>query len=69
VLKSKDAHSEAHGMIATYEDKFPRLAKYLSDNIGDVMTFLAFPKSHHRKIHSTNLVERLTKRLKEEPKS
>jgi transposase-like protein len=71
VLKSKDAqeaHNEAHGMIATYEDKFPRLAKYLSDNIGDVMTFLAFPKSHHRKIHSTNLVERFNKEIKRRTK-
>lgn len=68
MLKSKDAHSEAHGMIATYEDKFPRLAKYLSDNIGDVMTFLAFPKSHHRKIHSTNLVERFNKEIKRRTK-
>lgn len=68
VLKSKDVHSEAHGMIATYEDKFPRLAKYLSDNIGDVMTYLAFPKSHHRKIHSTNLVERFNKEIKRRTK-
>lgn len=71
VFKSKDvqeAHSKAHGMIATYEDKYPRLAKYLSDNIGDVMTFLAFPKSHHRKIHSTNLVERFNKEIKRRTK-
>lgn len=68
VLKSKDAHSEAHGMIATYEEKLPRLAKYLSDNIGDVMTFLAFPKAHHRKIHSTNLVERFNKEIKRRTK-
>lgn len=71
VLKSKDvqeAHTKAHGMIATYEDKSPRLAKYLSDNIGDVMTFLAFSKSHHRKIHSTNLVERFNKEIKRRTK-
>jgi len=71
VLKSKDvqeAHTKAHRMIATYEDKYPRLAKYLSDNIGDVMTFLAFPKSHHRKIHSTNLVERFNKEIKRRTK-
>ena len=71
VLKSKDvgeAHTKAHGMIATYEDKYPRLAKYLNDNIGDVMTYLAFPKSHHRKIHSTNLVERFNKEIKRRTK-
>jgi len=45
VLKSKDvgeAHTKAYGMIATYEEKHPRLAKYLNDNIGDIMTYLAF---------------------------
>jgi transposase-like protein len=71
VLKAKDvqdAHSVGHAMIATYEDKLPRLAKYLSDNLGDVMTFLAFPKSHHRKIHSTNLVERFNKEIKRRTK-
>ena len=64
----QDAHSAGHAMIATYEDKLPRLSKYLSDNLGDVMTFLAFPKSHHRKIHSTNLVERFNKEIKRRTK-
>ena len=71
ILKSKttdEAHSLGHGMIATYEDKFPKLAKYLSDNLGDVMTFLSFPKKHHRKIHSTNLVERFNKEVKRRTK-
>jgi len=71
VLKAKsidEAHSLGHGMIATYEEKFPRLAKYLTDNLGDMMTFLAFPKRHHRKIHSTNLVERFNKEVKRRTK-
>jgi transposase-like protein len=67
VLRSKDvsdATGKAHGMIATYEDTHPRLAKYLMDNLGDVMSFLAFPKTHHRKIHSTNVLERFNKEVK-----
>lgn len=71
ILKAKsidEAHSLGHGMIATFEDKFPKLAKYLTDNLGDVMTFLAFPKRHHRKIHSTNLVERFNKEVKRRTK-
>jgi len=71
ILKSKstdEAHSLGYGMIATYEDKFPKLAKYLNDNLGDVMTFLSFPKRHHRKIHSTNLVERFNKEVKRRTK-
>jgi len=63
-----EAHSLGHGMIATYEEKFLRLAKYLTDNLGDMMIFLAFPKRHHRKIHSTNLVERFNKEVKRRTK-
>jgi len=55
-------------MIATYETKLPKLAKYLEANLEDVMTFLAFPKSHHRKIHSTNVLERLNKEVKRRTK-
>lgn len=71
VLKAKDigdAHSAGHAMIATYEIKLPKLAKYLEANLGDVMTFLAFPKRHHRKIHSTNVLERLNKEVKRRTK-
>lgn len=71
VLKAKDiqaAHSMGHAMIATYETKLPKLAKYLEANLGDVMTFLAFPKRHHRKIHSTNVLERLNKEVKRRTK-
>jgi transposase-like protein len=71
VLKAKDigdAHSAGHAMIATYEIKLPKLAKYLEANLGDVMTFLAFPKRHHRKIHSTNVLEWLNKEVKRRTK-
>jgi len=52
ILQAKstdEAFSLANGIIATYEDKFPKLAKYLIDNLGDVITFISFPKRHHRK--------------------
>jgi len=71
ILQAKstdEAFPLANGMIATYEDKFPKLAKYLIDNLGDVMTFISFPKRHHRKIHSTNLVERFNKEVKRRTK-
>ncbi len=55
-------------LIATYEDRLPKLTKFLEDNLGDVMTFLAFPKRHHRKIHSTNVLERFNKEAKRRTK-
>lgn len=71
ILKAKnvqDAHSLGHAMIATYETKYPKLATSLEKNLGDVMSFLAFPKFHHRKIHSTNLVERFNREIKRRTK-
>ena len=64
----QDAMSIAHGMIATYEERMPKLSKFLEDNLGDAMTFLAFPKRHHRKIHTTNVLERFNKEVKRRTK-
>lgn len=71
VLSAKD-YSEAigisHLMMAEYEEKLPKLTKFLGDNLGDTITFLAFPKRHHRKIHSTNVLERFNKEVKRRTK-
>jgi transposase-like protein len=64
----QDAHSIGHGMIATYETSHPKLARFLESNLGDVVTFLSFPKSHHRKIRSTNVLERFNKEVKRRTK-
>jgi transposase-like protein len=71
VLKARDiqeAMNIAHGMIATYEEHIPKLSKFLEDNLGNAITFLAFPKCHHRKIHSTNVLERFNKEVKRRTK-
>lgn len=60
----QDAYDYGSGMIAAYEQNHPKLAKFLIDNIEDAVTFLAFPKRHHRKIHSTNVLERFNKEVK-----
>ena len=41
---------------------------YLERNLADVMTFLTFPKEHHRKIHSSNVLERFNKEVKRRTK-
>lgn len=71
VLKSKsfeEALSAANSMIATYEDSKPRLAKFLMDNLYDSCTYLSFPSTHWRKLHSTNIVERFNKEIKRRTK-
>jgi len=71
ILRSKniqDAIDYANGLAAAYEVSHPKFVKYLTDNLTDVLTFLAFPKRHHRKIHSTNILERFNKEVKRRTK-
>ncbi|MCF6331099.1 MAG: IS256 family transposase [Sulfurimonas sp.] len=71
VLRSKsfeEATVAANGMIATYEDSKPRLAKFLMDNLYDSCTYLTFPSTHWRQLHSTNIVERFNKEIKRRTK-
>jgi len=42
----------------------PKLSAFIDDGIEDVLTYLHFPEAHHRKIHSTNLIERLNCEIK-----
>ncbi|MBD3792484.1 MAG: transposase, partial [Campylobacterales bacterium] len=62
------ATSIANGMIATYEDTHPRLTQFLMDNLYEACMFMTFPKTHRRKIHSTNMLERFNKEIKRRTK-
>jgi transposase-like protein len=64
----EEALSLANGMIATYEDSKPRVAKFLMDNLYDSCTYLTFPATHWRKLHSTNVLERFNKEIKRRTK-
>ena len=64
----EDAISYANGMSAVYEETHPKLIKFLTDNLMDTLSFLAFPKTHRRKIHSTNVLERFNKEVKRRTK-
>jgi len=46
------------------EKSYFKLSALIDDGIDDVLTYLQFPEAHHRKIHSTNLIERLNREIK-----
>ena len=46
------------------ESSHKKLSQFLDSGVEDVLTYLHFPELHHRKIHSTNLIERLNRELK-----
>jgi transposase-like protein len=64
----KQALPLINSLIASYEDKNPKLAEFFMNNLYDACTYLSFPKTHHRKIHSTNVLERFNKEVKRRTK-
>ena len=44
--------------------RYPSVAKMLREGLEDCLTVLDFPEEHRRRLHSTNLLESLMKRLK-----
>lgn len=44
--------------------KLPKLATIMDDAEPDVLAYMAFPKEHRAKLHSTNPIERLNGEIK-----
>jgi putative transposase len=45
-------------------EKLPKLAAMMDGDEHEVLAFMDFPKGHHVKIHSTNVIERLNGEIK-----
>jgi len=57
-------YKEFKRLSGELEKSYPKLSALIDDGIDDVLTYLQFPEAHHRKIHSTNLIERLNREIK-----
>ena len=67
VLTSADlstARQNLAHVLQLLEKRHPKAAKILEDAGEDMLAFMHFPSAHWRKIHSTNLVERLNREIK-----
>ena len=51
-------------MAARWEGRYVAVGKMLREGLEDCLTVLDFPEHHRRRLHSTNLLESLMKRLK-----
>jgi len=62
--------AEAHlaFIVRKYEKTAPRLEDWMEKNIPEGLTFFDFPIEHWRRIHSTNLLERVNKKIKRRTK-
>jgi len=49
-----------------YQDKHPRVAQFLEEDLESILTFFDHPDIHQRKVRTTNLIEGvLNKALKQ----
>ena len=66
--KSTIALGILHKLAATVADqirpKVPKLASIMDEAEHDVLAYMAFPKEHRAKLHSTNPIERLNGEIK-----
>ncbi len=44
--------------------RWPKLAQLMDESEHDVLAYMAFPRQHRTKLHSTNPIERLNKEVK-----
>ena len=55
---------EAQGLIDEYKDRFPQAIAILEEGLEDTLQFLTFSCFDHRKISSTNILERLNREIR-----
>jgi len=51
-------------IITKYEDKAPKLARWMEANIPEGLTVFSFPEAHRRKIRTVNLLERVNQEVR-----
>ena len=64
VRREKTARALAEEFVELYGKRFPKAVSVFEAGIGDVLTYLHYPGSHHAKLRSTNMLERLFREVK-----
>lgn len=60
----QSAEVQLHQLVNKLGSIYPKAATLLLEAEPDILAYKSFPKDHWRRIHSTNLVERLNKEIK-----
>ena len=50
--------------MSRWAARYPKLCRWVEENIEETLTFYALPLAHHKHLKSTNLLERLNEELK-----
>lgn len=64
VRREKTAKALVEEFIELYEKHYPKALSVFEAGIGDALTYLRYPGSHHARIRTTNVLERLFKEVK-----
>lgn len=64
VRREKTALALAEEFVELYAKRFPKAVSVFEVGIGDALSYLRYPGSHHARIRTTNMLERLFKEVK-----
>ncbi len=64
VRRAKTARALAEEFVELYGERFPKAVSVFEAGIEDALTYLHYPGSHHAKLRTTNMLERLFKEVK-----
>jgi putative transposase len=64
VRREKTAEALAEELVEIYEESYPKAVSVFEAGIEDALTYLRYPGSHHARIRTTNMLERLFKEVK-----
>ena len=64
VRRQKTASALVEEFVEFYRGGFPKAISVFEAGIGEALTYLSFPGSHHAKLRTTNMLERLFREVK-----
>jgi len=68
VRRRKTAEALAKEFVSLYEKSYPKAISVFEAGIEDALTYLRYPGSHHARIRTTNMLERLFEEVKRRTK-
>jgi putative transposase len=64
VRREKTARALTEEFVEMYGGRFPKAISVFKAGIEDALTYLGYPGSHHARIRTTNMLERLFEEVK-----
>lgn len=59
-----EAQRDLSAWLSRWATKYPKLTDWVEENIGETLTFYRLPRTHHKHLKSTNMLERLNEEIK-----